>query len=192
MSFDSQKFIGAFKKNPGLVFAGAAIFVILAVIYFRYDEIGSHEARLAEMQQNLAKLQRNVVNSAQLERQLAEIRKINEEIASTVLRPAELARNLQYFYTLESDHGVKLLDLQQQAVVAPVRGAAASIYAPMRFTVNVAGDYEQLLKLMRQVEKTFLGGKVLSAVISPGVATGGNDQTKARLLSMTVQTIALR
>jgi Tfp pilus assembly protein PilO len=190
MSVDSRKIASAIKKRPMLLGASLAVLVVLGVIYVRYNELELHKSRLAELQGSLSKLQKNVANSAQLDRQLEEIKKINEKVVSSALRPSELARNLQYFYTLEADNGVKLLDLQQQAVPAPPRGTAASVYAALTFTVNVAGEYEQVLKFMREVEKTFIGGKVLTATISTGSARSGQDPEKARLLSMVVQTVA--
>lgn len=187
---DLQKIISNLKKRPALTGASFLIFLILVFVGWRYDQIDIYKAQLFGLQDTLAKLQRNTVNSAQLGRQLDALKKINGIIESAALRPADLARNAQYFYTLEADNNVKLLELQQQTVAAPPRGAAQPLNVPLNFNVNLAGDYDQLLKFMREIETAFLGGKIISATISPGAAIAGKDPAKARLLSMVVQTIA--
>ena len=164
-----------------------ATVVSLFWIYLRFGEVDAQEAKLADLQSQVTKLQRNATNAAHLTRQLEAVKKINEQIAESVLKPSDLARNLQHFYTLEASNGVKLLDLRQQA---PASGAAASAYTTLNFTVNVSGDYERLLKFMREVETTFLGGKIISATMSPGSALPDQDPAKARLLSLVVQVLA--
>lgn len=177
------------KRRPGLAVASFLILFLVVFIIYRYDQLGSHGDQLTELQDDLTKLQNNLVNSAQLERQLDALKKINRVIESTALRPADLARNSQYFYTLEADHNIKLLELQQQPLPTLARGATQPLHVPLKFTVNVAGEYEQILKFMREIEVTFLGGKILSASISPGGAAG-KDPAKSRLVSMVVQTVA--
>jgi len=191
MSIDTKKLTGLLKKNPSLAAASLAIFLLAMAFYFRFDQLDTYNDRLNDLKGNLNKLQRNITNSAQLERQLEEIKSINLKMEQAALRPSELARNLQYFYTLEAGNAVKLLDLRQQAVAASARGATLTLYAPITFSVNLAGDYDQLLTFTREVEKTFIGGKVLSASISPGSASDSQNPNKARLLSMVVQAVAI-
>lgn len=191
MSINFSNILEGLKKKPGITITAAAIFAVLVFIYFRFGQLEIHQAKLDDLKGNLAKLQRNVVNSAQLDRQLSEVKEINSKIKEAALRPSELARNLQYFYTLEASNNVKLLDLRQQPTSTPPRGVAAKAYIPIRFEVNMAGEYEQLLKVMREVEKTFVGGSIVSAVMSPGAAMPGQNPDKARLLSMIVQGVAI-
>jgi hypothetical protein len=188
---DSSRILAGFKKKPGITISAALILAVLVGVYIRYDQLEMHQTSLTDLRENLVKLQRNVVNSAQLDRQLSDIKEINSKITGAALRPSELARNLQFFYTLEVGNNVKLLDLRQQTTATPPPGAAAQVYIPIRFEVNMAGEYEQLLKVMREIEKTFVGGSVVSAVITPGAAVPGQNPDKARLLSMVVQGVAI-
>lgn len=187
----SLDFKTAIKKHPALSVCIAVLVIVLVGLYYRYDLLTVNEAKLNDLKSNLAKLQKNIASSSQLDRQLAEIKVINEKIAVEVLRPTELARNLQFFYALEAANDVKLLDLQQQAVPAPAKGVQSSLYTPLTFSINISGDYANVLRFVRSVEKTFVGGRVLSATISPGSASAGQDASKARLVSMIVQTVAI-
>jgi Tfp pilus assembly protein PilO len=191
MKASFQKIVVGAKGKPRLVVLIIALLVCLAIVYFRGQELRLQQAELSDMRGNLAKLQKNVANSVQIERQLAEIRLINSRIEETALRPAELARNLQYFYALEATYRVKLVDLRQLPLATPPRGTPAPAYVPIRFEVNVAGEYEQLLQVMQEVGRTFTGGNILSATISPGSALPGQSPEKSRLLSMVVQAVAI-
>lgn len=178
------------KKRPALAAAVVMIFFILALMFYRYDQIGIYESELVTLQDNLTKIQRNVANSAQLDRQLGAIKKINRAIEVSALRPADLAKNSQYFYTLEASNNVKLLELQQQPIAQAPKGTVLPLHVPITFNISLTGDYPEILKFMREIGKTFLGGKILSATISPEVTMAEGEATETRLLSMTVQAIA--
>jgi len=191
MSIDKIKLISSFKNNPALSASGFIILLLFVGLFVRFEQLEVNINQLSDLKKDLNNLQKNIANSGQLDRQLSEIISLSAKLEQEAIRPAELARNLQYFYTLEALNEVKLIDVRQQNVSIPAGGAAANPLAPITFSVNVAGEYEKLLKFLREIETTFLGGKVLSASISPGSALPNQNPDKSRLLNMIVQTVAL-
>lgn len=182
-------FAGWVKKNPMLSVCSVGILLAAATAFVRSGLVPEGEAELEELKTTLTKLERNIANSAQLDAQVERLKKLNEEIKSNALVVGELARNQQYFFKLEADNKVKLLDVQQQGRPAPGRGPAAA-YFPLGFSVNASGGYDNLLQLMRQTEKTFVGGRISSAIISPGGDAVSAEGGASRLLSFTVQVLA--
>lgn len=185
-----EKILVWVKKNPLLAVCSAGVLVASGIIFMRSGIVPEREAELEELKTNLAKLERNIANAAQLEAQVSQLRKINEEIKLSALVAGELARNQQYFFKLEADNNVKLLDVQQQGRPAPGRGPAPT-YFPLGFSVNASGGYDNLLQLIRQTEKTFVGARIASAIISPGGDAQSSDGEAPRLLSFTVQVLAV-
>ncbi len=184
---DIQKITSVFKKRPLLTAVVVGVVAVGLAVFLRYDLLDEHETKLAELQANSAKFQRNVTNSIRLDNQLEELRKINASIEELFIRPSELARNAQFFYTLEAENQISLGQMVQGNIGRPAAGAT---FAPLTFNLSVRGDYEQLLKFMRELEKTFLGGKILTADLTLGASLTGENPEKARALSLTFQTIA--
>lgn len=183
MSLQTDQIAAVLKKRPVLAGAVAGIVALAALVYFRSGEIPAQQARIDELRKTRSGLQANITNSAQIARQLEELKKLNEQIAAAAIKPAELARNQQFFYQLESDLGIKLIDVQQSG-----GGARPNTrFTTLTFTVNLGGDYEKVLAFMRQMERVFLGGRVLTATISPGAATPDGDPELTRQVSITVQ-----
>jgi hypothetical protein len=183
-------FTGKLKKNPLLSACVAGIVALAVVVFLRSGIVPESEAELEELKANLTKLENNIANSAQLEDQVQRLKKINSDIKSNALVVGELARNQQYFFKLETENNIKLLDVQQQGRPAPAKGPAAA-YFPLGFNINASGDYDNLLQFMRKTEKTFVGSRITSATISPGGEGVSADGSSSRLLSFTVQVLAL-
>ena len=58
-------------------------------------------------------LMKNLVNGSGLKEHVETITEKSAELESRLVRPAELAKNLQYFYRLEGETGAKLGELRQ-------------------------------------------------------------------------------
>ena len=64
-----------------------------------------------------------------------------------LIRASDIGINQQYFYRLETESGVKLVDLRQGARGTPKGGTV-----PISFTVSAQGDYAQVLAFLRALE----------------------------------------
>lgn len=161
MSLDGKALISLVKKNPLL--AGCAVIGLglLVTIYFRS---GLGEERKTELDQKQTEGRRyhaNLTNSAQLTEDLQVLVEANRIVRDRAINPADLAKNLQYFYRIEAETGVKYTDLRQVGVVAggkatPAAGAkpsAASSYVPINYTVSVSGDFPAMINFLRSLER---------------------------------------
>lgn len=176
MAIQIKGLVAYLKKNPALVGAAFAFVVLSGVAYLRYNKLSEHNAIFVENQKKLDRLVKNIANAAQLTSHLAELRDINSEIAKRALRPSELARNLQVFYKLESETGVKFTsDVQQMgAVSAP----PSSTYTRLSFRVNITADYSVVLAFLRQMEVELVASKVTSVSFSP-TSAGASSRSAA-------------
>lgn len=140
------------RKHPVSAICGVVIVVLLVVLYFRSGAADEVRARLDEQSELGKKLNNNITYGTQLREQLAEVTAANSQVAQRAVKVGELATNLGYFYRLESELGIQLLDLRPLASPAPAKNAPKTTYGEALFAVSVSGDYRQMIEFLRQME----------------------------------------
>jgi Tfp pilus assembly protein PilO len=134
------------KKNPVIVVCVVLSLGILGAMYFRAGAIDEANKKLEERTALARRYALNLNQSAHLKDQYDTVVAANKAIENRMLRPAEIGINQQFFYKLESDSGVKLLDLRQGGAVK--KGA----FAPISFTLSYQGDFSQAVAFLRALE----------------------------------------
>jgi hypothetical protein len=188
MSLETKDLVAGIKRRPVLAGCAVAVLLLAGLLYFRWDLAAQLEGRLGERDKELKRLSSNVKFSAQLETHLESLRAANRRIAEAALRETERARNQQLFLSIEGETGVKLVDLVQQPVPLPARGAnvPASAYVAIPFTVSVRGSYDQLFSFLHRLEHNATLVRVTSAtLIRP-------DETGQQSLNLTMELIGFR
>lgn len=154
------------KKYPLGTAAIAVLVVMSAALFFRSSTMTDTKAAL---EQNTSEAQRHLSNisySAQLEEQFQALENANRTIASRLVNPQDLAINLEYFYKLERETGVKLLDTRP---ASPSPGPASrapvmkSGYKPVQYAVSLQGSYSQVLTFLRRLEQGTYYCRVVTA-----------------------------
>jgi Tfp pilus assembly protein PilO len=136
------------KKHPVGV---ASVLVAIAcgvVIYLRSGDIPASQAENEARSAEAAKMNSNVRNSANLAEQVTEIQAQRKELEGRLLKAGQLAVNLQYFYKLETETEVKLVDVRQGG---PARGGK-SPYVGVPFSVTVEGSFAQVMNFLGRVQ----------------------------------------
>ncbi|MGH7957434.1 MAG: hypothetical protein ACREH8_10540 [Opitutaceae bacterium] len=178
----NQELGAAIKRNP-VSFTCVLLSCILAgLIYFRHGAIPAAEQQLAQKTDESQKISLNMAYSAQLKEQAETIEAANKEIAARMVRASQLGTNTQYFYTLESGTGVKILDLRQttpSTVARPARGA----FLPVAFSISVQSDLNHILTFLQQLENGAHFCRVLTATCSGNSAM----RTAPLTLALTVE-----
>ncbi len=181
MAISNEQVVALFKKNPVVSVAVILCLAMAGALYYRSDEIAIASKQLEEKTAEGKRLAANIKNSAQLPEQLARVTAASKEANSRLVRVGQLADNLQYFYKLEAETGVKFLDLRQ--TTDPGR-AAKSGKIPVSFTLTVQGNYPLLFEFLRRLESGSHYCRVRSANVVPfdqGAGSGGTRSDASKL-----------
>ena len=144
--------IALVKKQPIAFGCGLIVVASGAALFFPREAVTNAQALFEEKEQEFQKIDANVRNAAGLAEATAEIQDAGKQFETRLVRAPQLANNLQTFYRLEAETGVKLIDARQQPIPTPKPGAPKGAYSPIPFNVSVQGDYAQVHDFLRRLE----------------------------------------
>lgn len=147
----SAELVTQIKKQPVGFLCGLVVVTCLAWSYYRGDEIGLRQADYDAKAAEAAKVSTNVRNGEKLSLHVEEITALAKEVNGRLLRVSQLAVNLQYFYKLEAETQVKLIDVRQ-GQLAKAANAKAATFSPIPFTVSLQGSFPQVMKFVQRLE----------------------------------------
>lgn len=144
--------IALVKKQP-IAFACGLVVVLCAVwLYFDSDGIDKARSDFEAKDKESKAIAANARSANGLAEQTAEMQAAAKQLESRLLRVADLANNLQIFYRLENDTGVKLVDARQNPIPTPKQGAPKTLYTTVPFGVTIQGSYAQVWSFIRRTE----------------------------------------
>ncbi|MFA6288685.1 MAG: hypothetical protein WC661_14980 [Opitutaceae bacterium] len=156
MSLDNKAIVSLVKKNPILA---ACIVVGLGLAVIIYARSGSDAEQQSELDRKTEEGKRyhaNLANSAQLTDELQAVTEANRLVRERAVNPADLAKNLQYFYRIEAETGVKFIDLRQLGsggAASTGTKRVASVYIPVNYTISVEGEFSKIITFLRNLER---------------------------------------
>ena len=140
------------KKNLIGFGCGLLSVILGTLIYFRSERTGEAGALLQQKTDEGEKILATVKNGALLKEQLNTLTAASRDLNQHLLHAGELAKNLQYFYRLEAETGVKLLDIHQGVVAPPPKTGPKPLFSPIPYSLTVQGEYRQVLDLLGCLE----------------------------------------
>lgn len=140
------------KKHPLRAVAVAIIIACGVLLYVRSSAIAEKTEESTRLSEEASKMQANITNSSGLAEHTERIREATKEIDSRLVRASQLAINLQYFYRIEADSGVKILDVRQHSVPPARPGAAKTTYTGIPYNVSVHGTFAQTHSFLKRLE----------------------------------------
>lgn len=161
----SQDLIAKLKQYPVASISLGLALLLGAVFYFRWSGLQEQLDRKGKLDTEWAEVEENVLkNSVNLETHLEMAKQASQDVTERLIRPAELARNYQYFYRLQNVTGVKIITLQQQPSlpVAPARGASRGssaaaapepLFSKVGYTMSLSGNFQQILEFLHALER---------------------------------------
>jgi len=155
-----------------VVICAAIVLTCLGLLYFRWDNIdetkAAYDVKFKQDQLILA----NVRNATGLPQQIETLQRATKNLESRLVHGGQLAINLQYFYRLENDTGVKLLDLRQLPVGRPAKG----LYLGVPYNLTVQGSFPHVMDFVRRLEsgRHFAKFNTLSFSKVAGADTAGD------------------
>lgn len=174
----SADLVALIKKHP---VSFACLLLCLAsgvVIYLRYGNISAGQQELENKSTELSRMTSNIRNSVGLAEQVTEIRAHTKELDSRLLKASQLADNLQHFYKLETENGVKLVDVRQNALPRNTRAAA---YVGIPFNVSVQGTYTQVMNFLNRLQNGRLLCRINTANFSKVAAAASSGEPLVNL-----------
>jgi Tfp pilus assembly protein PilO len=178
MAISHEQLIAFVKKNPIGFGCGALCLALVVVMYYRADNVPAAEAELEQQSAEAERLASNLKNAAQLQEQLDTMLAAGKEVEARLVHPGDLAKNQQYFYKLEADTGTKI-DCHQNPL--PAEKDRKTTYLSVPYTVNVQGDYAQILSALRRLESGSHYCRVLSATLTAAAVAGTGEVTDSSL-----------
>lgn len=171
--------IAKLKKQPIGVACGLVCLVCIGWLYYRSGELEALQLQYEAKASERAMINSNVTNSKNLPEQVAELQGLTKELDGRLVKAGQLAVNLQYFYKLEAENEVKLLDVRQNPVP---RGAKAPVGVP--YTVNVQGSYKQVMLFLQRLESGRHFCRITSATFVKNVGMADPSVTLALNLEL--------
>lgn len=140
--------VALLKKHPIGVICGVVSIACGAALYLRADNLTESQKTLEARSAEANKMATNVRNSAGLAEQVAEIQAQRKEFDGRLMKAGQLAVNLQYFYKLEAETEVKLVDVRQNNFARNAKSPFVSI----PFMVSVQGSYAQVINFLSKLQ----------------------------------------
>ena len=162
------------KKHPVSMTCGVVVLVCGGLLYYRSDKIEEYQALNEQKATEAATALANVRNGEKLAEQTAAMQAAAKELDSRLMRAGQLAVNLQYFYRLEADTGVKLVDVRQGGLKP---GAKAGTFIGVPYNVTVQGTFPQVLTFLGRLQK----GTHFCRFLTIGMTKVNNDQVSLSL-----------
>lgn len=158
----NEEAIALIKKNPISFGCGALSFALAIGIYLRSEATPDADAELIQKTASSERITLNIKYGAQIKEQTETLVAAGKEIDKRIIRSSQLGTNTQYFYRVEADTGVKIIDLRQTTPAVAARPAKAS-FLPVGFAVTVQGSMTQLLSFLRELESGAHYSRILGA-----------------------------
>jgi len=155
MSLDAKLFLPLVKKNPILILCVVAGLGLAVTIYARSGLGREQQMELDQKADEGKKYHANLANSIQLFDELQTLTEANLLVHERAIKPSDLATNLQYFYRIEAETGVKFVDLHQTDSgnsPSPTVKRGATIYTPVNYSMRVSGDFSQIIAFLKNLE----------------------------------------
>ncbi len=161
---DLQVLIAFIKKHPIGVGCAALALVMAGLTFYRGGDLTALETLLEERTAQGDRLKNNLRYSADLEEHLATMKQAVATIESKAINPGALATNLQFFYRLEQDLELTIIDIRQGVLDNEQKGE----FLAVPYIVSVQGTYLQLLEFLQKLEQGDRLVQFVSANFSPG------------------------
>ncbi|BET66382.1 hypothetical protein ASA1KI_13000 [Opitutales bacterium ASA1] len=138
------------KRYPVQFVCAAIVLACSLTFYFRMDLISEREAAFEDASSKAGRVDSNLSAGASLPDHLESMKTFVARLDTRLVRPAELAENLKYFYRIESETGVSIGDLRQSAPAG--KRPEGEVFAPVVYDVMLSGGFAQVVGFLSEIE----------------------------------------
>ena len=165
MSINGKTISASVKKYPLLVACSTLSLILFIALYFRSGVMEQLQVEQESVTKEVKRYSSNISNASQIQDQSAFLIKANEAVKARTLSAESLAINLQYFYRLESETGIKYLDLRPGGRLGG-KVAAKQSYVPLNYIVTIQGSFDQVLAYLRHIEQGAYFARINTASVT--------------------------
>lgn len=181
--------------GKNLISSGSVLLslVLVIIIYWRSGALPSVETELADKILREQRYATNLNYATSLREHHEAAATVNKEIEVRLVRVFQLPQNLQYFYKIEHDTGVKITDLRQQTQpLAAAKSGAKTSLIPVAFALSVQGNYSAMINFLQRLESGAHYSRMLSCSMNAGGSAGLEPAQGRKLtLSLNVELLGL-
>ena len=173
MKVTKQTVLSTLRKYPVLTVATFVCIPLVIVCFLRDDVIIEQQEILDKFRAEAALCRANIANSSQLQQQVDFLVRVQAAIAKRSFPAESVPLNLQYFYKLETDIGIKYLDLNPggRTTLAKAKPQAKAAYVSLNYRVSVQGSFFQIITYLRSLEQGAFFCRINSATV---LSSGSN------------------
>lgn len=146
-----QDLVEKLRRFPVPTSCGAIVLVCFFAFYLRMSLISDLEIENDDIQRQAQQVDQNVTHGRTLDAHNVEMDKKLGEFDARIIKSAELANNLKYFYEIEASTSVSIADLRQ-SVTTPAKGAPKTLLMGIDYAVLVTGRFEQVVSYLNELE----------------------------------------
>ncbi len=147
----NEELFAFIRKNPVGIGCGLLSLALGGAIYWRSGDVPEVAADLDQKSADAARYEANLKAAGSLQEQYEALVAANKAIDARLVRASQFSKNLQYFYDLESETGVKLTTDPRMLTQNPKKDPKAA-YVPLPWILSVQGSLPQLLNFVRRLE----------------------------------------
>ena len=181
----NQELLAFVRKNPIGIGCGVLALALGGAIFYRSDAVPEKEAELVQKSGEGERYAANLKNANQLQEHYDALVAANKAIDARIVRASQFGKNLQYFYKLESETGVKLVADPRIAPPAAKKDPKAA-FISIPCNLSVQGNLPQLLSFLRRLENGTHYCRVNSLALG-----AGTDRNTALSLSINLELLGL-
>lgn len=177
----SADIIGHIKKQPLGFGCGLLCLILAGVLYYRGSKIEENQTVFEAKSAEAAKITSNVSTSKNLSEQVQQVQALTKDLDARLVHAGQLAVNLQYFYKLEAETEVKLLNIAQNTFPKSI----STTYAGVSYNMSVQGSYKQIMVFLNRLENGRHFCRFTSVVFAK--MPGGDASQNAMTLTLNLE-----
>lgn len=145
------------RQYPVLFVCGGVVLLLLVLLFMRGPKVNQYDAALAELDVKWRNIQTNLERSTQLEQEIEAIESGLERIRGRLMSVEDVAVNYEFFYGLERDSSVTLVQFSQDKAsdgeALPIGRKSLRHFSVIPFDLQMRGTLPQLLVFVESLER---------------------------------------
>ena len=179
------------RQYPLVTVFGAISLILIIAILIRNPKVSSLQEINDQREREWTTVRTNHERSAGLEAEVEKLRSFSEEVNRRLISADAIANNYNYFYRIERQTGIRIVNIQQ----LPVASARRPQYLPelndfdlVPFNLTFQGSFDVTMTFLQGIERGEHLVRIESISINrdEGTGTSSNQRTLVTRMEMNI------